>query len=135
MCQMTTTACLALVTLLPAAMGQEGGKGETPKAASSVIKSRVKGSIHHAGGKSVWTRIEGKAKVIDAHTLEFADGTRIPLLIVAPDLDQMALIDGKPYPCGKEAAAFLRKLIDAQTVSCYLVEAQSKWMARVGGVN
>jgi hypothetical protein len=84
----------------------------------------VKGSIHHAGGKSEWQRITGKAKVLDAHTLVFEDGTPIPLLLVAPDLDQMGQVKGSLYPCGKEVAEFLHKLIEDRVVTCFLVEAQ-----------
>jgi WD40 repeat protein len=118
-----------------AVVAQEERKLETAVSNSEVKRSRVKGSIHHAGGKSVWVRIAGKAKVIDARTLEFADGTQIPLLIVAPGLDQTAFADGKVYPCGHQAAEFLRQLIGETPVTCYLVQAQNKWMARVGDKN
>ena len=104
---------------------------ENPK----VVRDRVKGSIHHAGGKSEWQRITGKAKVLDARTLLLEDGTRIPLLLVAPDLDQMGMIDGSLYPCGQEAAEFLRKLIGDRPVTCFLVEAQGKWFGYVGDTN
>jgi endonuclease YncB( thermonuclease family) len=59
--------------------------------------------------------------VIDANTLQFGDGTRTQAAGVtdAPDLDQNAMIDGKLYPCGKEAAEFLKKLIGDRPVSFY----------------
>jgi endonuclease YncB( thermonuclease family) len=59
--------------------------------------------------------------VLDAHTLEFEDGTVADLngAITAPDLEQMGSIGGVPYPCGKEAAEFLRILIGDQEVICY----------------
>jgi RNA polymerase sigma factor (sigma-70 family) len=71
-------------------------------------------------------RISGKAKVIDAKTLLFEDGTRVPLLIRAP---------GPRERGGKEAAELLARLIGDQTVSCYLVEAQLAWVGYVGEVN
>lgn len=99
------------------------------------VQDLVKGSIHHGGGKSTWERIKGRARVVDALTLEFADGTRIPLYLVAPDLNQQGVIDGKLYPCGKEAAEFLRKLIGDRPVACYYVAGQDKWLAYVGDTN
>jgi len=106
--------------------------GDRPK----VVKDRVKGAIFHDKGKREWERITGRARVIDAHTLEFADGTRILLHVVAPELGQMGMIDGAPYPCGKEAAEFLRKLIGERSVMCFLVEAQdNKWIGYVADTN
>src|SRR5262245_10069147 len=99
------------------------------------VKDEVKGSIHHGGGKHTWDRTTGKARVVDAHTLQFEDGTRIPLHLVAPDLGQQGRIDGKPYPCGKEAAEFLRKLIGDRPVACYYVVGPEKWLAYVGDTN
>ena len=100
-----------------------------------VVKDRVKGSIVHDKGRE-WERITGPARVIDAHTLEFADGTRILLHLVAPELGQKGMIDGTSYPCGKEAAGFLRKLIGEQSVMCFFVEAQDdKWIGYVGDTN
>ena len=101
-----------------------------------VVKDRIKGSIYHDKGQREWVRITGRVRVIDAHTLEFVDGTRVLLHVVAPGLDEMGMIDGSPYPCGKEAAEFLRKLIGAQPVMCFLVEAQDdKWIGYVGDTN
>src|SRR6516225_7790706 len=104
-----TTAVLFVVLVAFSAnlAAQDGKKAEPAEQKPKVVRDRVKGSIHHAGGKSEWQRIMGKAKVLDAHTLLFEDGTRIPLLLVAPDLDQMGKIDRSLYPCGKEAAEFL----------------------------
>ena len=64
-------------------------------------------------------RIQGKVKVIDAHTLQFEDGTKVNLngVMGAPDLDQTAMIGDKTYPCGQEAADFLRKLIGDKSVT------------------
>ncbi len=116
---------------------RDGGIAPVKKAEEKpeVVKDRVKGAIHHDKGKREWDRITGRVKVIDAHTLEFADGTRIPLHVVAPDLGQMGLIGESLYPCGKEAAEFLRKLIGDQPVMCFLVEAQDKWIGYVGDTN
>jgi endonuclease YncB( thermonuclease family) len=67
------------------------------------------------------TRLTGKVTVIDANTLAFEDGTRIQAAGVgdAPDLEQQAIIEGKFYPCGKEAADFVKKLIGDRPVSLY----------------
>jgi endonuclease YncB( thermonuclease family) len=127
-----SVALLALYAGVVAQDRKKPGPGEgTPK----VVRDRVKGSIHHAGGTSKWERITGRAKVLDARTLLFEDGTRIPLLVVAPDLDQRGMIDGLPYPCGEEAAEFLSKLIGDRPVTCFLVEAQGKWGGYVGDTN
>jgi endonuclease YncB( thermonuclease family) len=132
-----TTAVLFVVLVAFSAnlAAQDGKKAEPAEQKPKVVRDRVKGSIHHAGGKSEWQRIMGKAKVLDAHTLLFEDGTRIPLLLVAPDLDQMGQIDGSLYPCGKDAAEFLRKVIADRPVTCFLVEAQDKWFGYVGDTN
>jgi endonuclease YncB( thermonuclease family) len=95
----------------------------------------VKGSIHHGKGDKEWQRITGKALVLDAHTLQFANGTRITLNLVAPESEQLAMIGDSFYPAGKEAAKFLRKLIGGQPVRCFLVEAQDKWIGYVGDTN
>jgi WD40 repeat protein len=67
------------------------------------------------------TRLTGKVQVIDAATLQFADGTRVQTAGVtdSPDLDQNAMLNGSLYPCGKEAAEFLKKLIGDRPVSFY----------------
>jgi endonuclease YncB( thermonuclease family) len=131
----TAILCVVLGAFSANVAAQDGKKTETGGEKPKVVRDRVKGSIHHAGGKSEWQRITGKAKVLDASTLLFEDGTRIPLLVVAPDLDQMGRIDGSLYPCGKEAAEYLRKLIGDRTVTCFLVEAQGKWFGYVGDTN
>ena len=101
-----------------------------------IVKDRVKGSMYHDKGQREWERITGQVRVVDAHTVEFADGTRILLHVVAPELGQMGMIDGSLYPCGNEAAEFLRELIGQQPVMCFLVEAQDdKWIGYVGDTN
>ena len=115
-----------------AGLAPDKNTDEKPK----VIKDRVRGSINHDKGQREWQRITGRARVIDAHTLEFADGTRILLHVIAPDLDQKGIIDGSLYSCGKEAAEFLRKLIGDQPVMAFLVEAQDdKWITYAGDMN
>jgi len=110
--------------------------GKKTEEKARVVKDRVKGSISHDKGKREWERITGRVRVIDAHTLEFADGTRILLHVVAPELDQMGMIGGSLYPCGKESAEFLRKVIGDQAVMCFLVEAQDdKWIGYAGDTN
>jgi len=127
--------CVVLVAFSANMAAQDGKPTEPVEENAKVVRDRVKGSIHHAGGKSEWQRITGKAKVLDARSLLFEDGTRIPLLLVAPDLDQMGEIDGSLYPCGEEATEFLRKLIGDRPVTCFLVEAQGKWFGYVGDTN
>jgi len=127
--------CVVLLAFSANLAALDGKKTEPGEGKPKVVHYRVKGSIHHAGGKSEWQRITGKAKVLDARTLLFDDGTRIPLLLVAPDLDQMGKIDGSLYPCGKDAAEFLRKVIADRPVTCFLVEAQGKWFGYVGDTN
>ena len=113
-----------------------GKKAQVADGKPMVVKDRVKGSINHDKGKREWDRITGRVRVIDAHTLEFADGTRILLHVVAPDLGQMGMIGESHYPLGKEAAEFLRKLIGDQPVMCFFVEAQDdKWIGYVGDTN
>src|SRR5262245_61130421 len=84
---------------------------ETP-GQSTVIRDRVNGL----------ERITGKVKVVNAHTLVFDDGTEVELNggMDAPELDQKGLVGGAFYPCGKEAAEFLRKLINGQRVTCFV---------------
>jgi endonuclease YncB( thermonuclease family) len=66
-------------------------------------------------------RITGKVKVLDAGTLAFADGTRVEVAgtVDAPALAQKGRIGNSFYPWGKQAAAFLRKLIGNRAVTFY----------------
>jgi endonuclease YncB( thermonuclease family)/quercetin dioxygenase-like cupin family protein len=100
----------------PPAMAAAEPKSEPDKPA--VVKDRVKGSISHDREKAEWNRLSGRVKVLDARTLEFADGTQVALGLNAPESGQQGLIDGRLYPCDKEAADFLRKLIGDQPVIC-----------------
>jgi len=109
---------------MPIALLRERWLAATPSqpppaaAPPKVVKDRVHGSLNHHP-ETVWERTSGKVKVIDANTLEFADGTRMDLDIVAPDLAQKGRIDGKWCPCGKEAAEFLRHRIGNRPVTIY----------------
>jgi WD40 repeat protein len=84
-----------------------------------VVTERVRGQWRSPDGFRI--RLTGRVTVIDAGTLQFADGTRTQTAGVtdAPELDQKAMIDGELYPCGQEAAEFLRKLIGDRPVSFY----------------
>ena len=128
--------CVALLVGVYASVtAQDSKKLEPVPETRKVVKDRVKGSIHHGKGKKEWERIAGRALVIDAHTLQFGDGTQIALAVVAPELEQKALIDGSLYPCGKEAAEFLRKLIGDRPVTCLLVADADRWVGYVGDTN
>jgi hypothetical protein len=85
------------------------------------VKEQVVGGIAFPPEKRQWTRITGKVKVLSAHHLRYEDGTEADLGASsdAPDLEQMGMIDHKLYPCGKESAEFLKKLIGEQPVTCY----------------
>ena len=86
---------------------------------SKVVKEQVRGGIVFPAEKRMWTRITGKVKVLNAYTLIFEDGTEVCLsaAIDAPELKQKGLIGESFYPCGKEAAEFLKKLIGDQPVT------------------
>jgi endonuclease YncB( thermonuclease family) len=128
----TGILCVSVLAFVAGAAAQDDKK---PKDQPGVVRDRVKGSINHGKGKEEWGRIAGKVKVLDARTLEFADGTRLTLGRAAPDLDQQGMIDGKLYPAGKEAAEFLRNLIGDRTVVCILIDEQTVLSAYVGDTN
>ena len=91
--------------------------GDKPK----VVKEQVRGGIVFPAERRMWTRITGEVKVVNAYTLRFEDGTEVCLGggIDAPELDQKGLIGDSFYPCGKEAAEFLKKLIGDQPVTFF----------------
>jgi endonuclease YncB( thermonuclease family) len=64
-------------------------------------------------------RITGKARILDAHTIAFEDGTEVDLngVMDAPELEQKAMVGDSFYPCGQEAAEFLKKLIGDRPVT------------------
>jgi endonuclease YncB( thermonuclease family) len=87
--------------------------------ASKVVTERLRGQWRSPDSFRI--RLSGKVTVIDANTLAFEAGRRIIVGggIDAPDLEQKALVDGKLYPCGKEAADFLKRLIGDRPVAFY----------------
>jgi endonuclease YncB( thermonuclease family) len=131
--RISAVLCVALLAVSASVGAQDGKNPASGK--PKVVEDRVKGSIHHANGKKEWRRITGKVQVIDAHTLQFEDGTRIALAVVAPELEQKGLIDGSLYPCGEEAAQFLRKLIGDRPVTCLLVAEADRWVGYAGDTN
>lgn len=82
-------------------------------------KDTIQGGIAFPPERRMYSRIVGRVKVVNAYTLSFEDGTEVCLsrAIDAPDLEQKALIGESFYPCGKEAAEFLKKLIGDQPVT------------------
>ncbi len=111
---------LALVvigfTMTIAAADKPTGKSQDK---AGVVRERVRGEWR-LPGDTIW-RITGRVQVLDAHTLRYEDGTTININggMDAPDLAQQGVIDGKLYSCGKEAAAFLEKLIASRPVTCF----------------
>jgi endonuclease YncB( thermonuclease family) len=97
-----------------AARPADGGKRRP-----AVVREIIPDDARHANGRLL--RITGKVTVEDANTLRFEDGTRVMTSggIDAPDLGQRALLGDQFYPCGREAANFLRKLIGDRPVSFY----------------
>ena len=62
--------------------------------------------------------ISGTPRIIDGNTLEVA-GQRIRLHgIDAPESRQTCTADGKPWPCGKDATAALKRMIGTSQVTC-----------------
>lgn len=99
----------------------------------NVVRDSVKGAMVHGSGNTEWERVIGKVKVLDARTVEFADGTRIELNIHSPDLNQWAMDGEMFYPCGEEAAEFLRKLIDGRRVTVFR-NGDGPAMAYIGSI-
>lgn len=114
-------SCVVASTLLSLAIAGMVGGNEPPKPDDKprVVREKVQGQWRFPGEKLL--RIAGRVKVLDAHTLLFEDGTEVDINggMDAPDLRQQGLIVETLYPCGKEAAAFLEKLIDGRPVTCY----------------
>ena len=60
-----------------------------------------------------------RASVIDGDTLELADGNRVRLWgIDAVEGSQVCRRDGRPWRCGDDATAALRRLIDGRKLAC-----------------
>jgi endonuclease YncB( thermonuclease family) len=97
----------------PAASRRQAGDG-------ALRKDIVRGSIAHS--PEDYLRITGTPRVIDGNTIAFDDGVEIDISggMDAPALEQMGSIGDRLYPCGQEAAAFLRKRIGGGPVTCYI---------------
>jgi endonuclease YncB( thermonuclease family) len=111
-----------VVLILLPCTGLSAPDENQPQAAEhkpSVAKEQVRGGIVFRPENRIWNRITGKVKVINAYTLRFADGTEVCLsgAIDVPELDQKGLIGESFYPCGKEAAEFLEKLVADRPVT------------------
>lgn len=103
---------------------------------ADVIHDQVKGALVHGGGRTEWRRVIGKANVLDAHTLEFADGTRIDLDILVPYREQMGRAGDVLYPAGEDAAAYLRQLVGDRQVMCIRNSSgEGPWSGYVGDTN
>ena len=111
--------------------------GNAQEAAAAKPAEVVHDQVQEAmGGKTQWRRVIGRAKVLDAYTLEFADGTRIELDITVPNREQMALAGDKLYPARQDAAAYLRSLVGDKPVMCIRESAgKGPWSAYVGDTN
>jgi endonuclease YncB( thermonuclease family) len=109
---------LTLTGLAAGALAQESEPRQADDG-TSVVRAMVQGQWRFPGDKLL--RITGRVKVLDAHTLLYGDGTEVDLNggMDAPDLAQIGLIDNKVYPCGQEAADFLKQLIGDKPVTCY----------------
>jgi endonuclease YncB( thermonuclease family) len=121
MCRIPIALALAALVLCANLSSPDEKKTRGAEDKSKVIKEQVRGGIAFPAEKRQWARITGKVKVLTAHTLLFEDGTEVELdgAIDAPELEQKGLIGDTYYPCGKEAAEFLRKLIGDKTVTCF----------------
>jgi endonuclease YncB( thermonuclease family) len=74
--------------------------------------------------------IAGRASVIDGDTLEI-HGRRIRLKAIdAPEARQSCRRDGRPWPCGRQAALALDNLIGSRPVECRAREAD-RWKRAV----
>ena len=113
---------LALVALMlcTAESSSDDKKPPGTEGRPKVVREEIDGPFYVPGSKA--TKITGKVKVIDAHTLRLNDGTELELNggMDAPDLEQKGRIGESFYPCGKEAAEFLAKLIGDHEVTCFL---------------
>jgi endonuclease YncB( thermonuclease family) len=118
---MRQSLCVVVPALLGLVITKTAGGNEPPKPDDKpkVVREQVQGQWRFPGEKLL--RIAGRVKVLDAHTLRFEDGTEVDINggMDAPDLGQQGLIGDVLYPCGKEAAAFLEKLIGDRPVTWY----------------
>src|SRR5262245_15990550 len=103
--------CVFVLTLLGLAVSGTGGGQEPPKPDNQpiVVREQVQGQWRHPGDKLL--RITGRVQVLDAHTLRYEDGTEVNINggMDAPELRQQGLMGDALYPCGQEAATFLKR--------------------------
>jgi Staphylococcal nuclease homologue len=99
----------------------------------TVVKDHVIAQWRYPKGEVL--RITGKVTVLDANTLVFGDGTKVDAGggMDAPDLEQKGLIGDSFYPCGKEAAEVLKKLIGNRTVTFLAAKDQDPKDKRMRG--
>jgi endonuclease YncB( thermonuclease family) len=111
----------------------EGKRAQNTDGPPKVVRDRVIAQWRY--GKGEILRITGKAKVLDANTLVFADGTKVDVSggMDAPDLEQKGLIGESFYPCGKDAAEFLKKLVGDRTVTFLASKDQEPNAKRLRG--
>jgi endonuclease YncB( thermonuclease family) len=119
---MRSILVLLVLVALPVCMAVSSPDDKKPEAGEEkpkVVKEQVRGGIVFPAEKRMLTRITGKAKVLNAYSLIFSDGTEVQFrgTIDAPEMEQKGSISGSFYPLGKEAAEFVKKLIGDQTVT------------------
>jgi endonuclease YncB( thermonuclease family) len=108
---------LLLLGLVEATPGQDKRPPE-PAGPATIAIDKVTTS------NGPWTRISGRAEVVNAYTLRLGGGTEVDLrfAIDAPELDQKSLVGDRLYLCGREAAEFLARLIGGQPVVLFTDE-------------
>src|SRR6516162_3601507 len=94
MCRIFIVVVLGALALSVNGSSAEDKRTQRDEGKSKVIKESVRGGIAFPPEKRQWTRISGKVKVLNAHTLLFEDGTKVDLngAIDAPELEQKGLI-------------------------------------------
>ena len=112
---------LVLVLLLFGTVtAQQNKQPQQANGKPKVVREKVPEGLYFTNlrDRKPRTLISGKAKVVNANTLVFGDGTKVRIgLIDAPEIEQKGRIGDSFYPCGKEAADFLKKLVGDQTVT------------------
>jgi endonuclease YncB( thermonuclease family) len=96
-------------------------EGKTHNAVEGALRrDTIKGGIAHSPAD--YLRVTGRPRVIDGNTIVFEDGVEFDVSggMDAPALEQMGLLGDKFYPCGKDAAEFLRALIGDKQVTFFV---------------
>jgi len=127
---MSRSLCVLAVAVLLVSTPASGEQKELAKPSRdkpNVERMLVRGEWRFPEDKLV--RISGRMTVQNAHVLRYEDGTEVDLLgaLDAPDLEQQALSGDDLYPCGKEAAEFVRKLIGDRPVTCFIPTDRDDW--------